>query len=513
MTHSGSFRKVAKGGALWSLGSFSGTFLQFLSGIVVIRMLERSQFGLVSLGMTVVFMVSLLSLLGFKHAVPRFMGRYRAQGDQELVGQVAGTALACAVGMSVLFSAGLHSGSRFVALTFHKPELAVVLEVLALMVPAMVLTDTFTAVFQGTENVRPKVMFQDLAANLLRLLLLLLLVALGVFGLHALLWVYVTSVWVALAIYLLYSIRALAGVLHLQLNWAVAKELLWFSFPLLGTSLISRLMPWAATLTLGYTASAVELARFSAPMRLAEIVAVPLFGMMFLYLPVVSRMAERGKTREVQELYCNTTKWAFFVALPFLLYFFVDAEFVVTWLFGDAYRDSAEILMVMVVSVAIPTFVGPTGSTLVAFGATRTQFIAAMLGTSVAVALCLLLVPKYGAMGAAVGIAIARLVSTGYNSVVLFRRFQIHSLVPMYLKPVLLSVGGAVAAGLILRASPVANPFVHLLVFLGIALFTLCTPIFTRTLTKVDLELLGSLERRTLGQPRITQYIARWVGT
>ncbi len=75
-------RKVAKGGVLFSVGSFGSTLLHFVTGIIVIRMITRSDYGLIALGTTVVTMLSLLSMLGFKTAVPRFLAKYRAQGEK-----------------------------------------------------------------------------------------------------------------------------------------------------------------------------------------------------------------------------------------------------------------------------------------------------------------------------------------------------------------------------------------------------------------------------------------------
>jgi O-antigen/teichoic acid export membrane protein len=505
-----SLRKVAKGGALFTGGSLGATALHFVTGITIIRLVERSEYGLIALGTTTVAILSVLSMLGFKTAVPRFLAQHRATGDTKVADEVAGTALACAVGLSGLFALLLHAQAPLVALAFHESVMGAVFEVLALMLPAMVLIETFSAIFQGLENARAKVMFQDMALNVLRLALLVP-VALAGLGFQEVLWVYVASAWITLVMYLIYAVRALRGVVRPRLSWAVAKELLWFSFPLLGVSIMANVVAWTATLTLGYLQPAEELGRFSAPMRLAAIISVPLAGMNFLFLPVVSKLVARGAVQEVQELYRSTTKWAFLATLPLLMYLVADAEFVVTFLFGPAYHDAANVLRILVLGFAINAFTGPNGATLVAFGDTRSQFVLAMLAAVAAVLLCLLLVPGYGALGAALGMAIAKSIAHGLASVVLFRKFSIHPITSAYLKPVLLVTAVSLATGVLLNQLGPVHPLLHLLVLLGIAALTLWAPMLTRTLSHSDLDLIGSIERRIRGKTGLTEKLSKWV--
>ena len=510
MTQSGSFRKVAKGGAVFTVGLFSAKLLQFVTGVVVIRIVEPSEYGLISLGMTTVFMLSFLCMLGLRVATPRFLAKYRAQGDQGLMDQVAGTALTCSLAISLLFAVLLHGEARLAALAFHKPEMEKVFELLAMMLPAVVVIYTVTAIFQGVENARAKLMFEDLGWNLLRLAMLMY-VALAGLGYHEVLWTYVVSVWLALALYLGYAVRALRGVLRPRLSFAVAKDLLWFSLPLLATGIMSNLTTWSGTLTLGYFQPSSEVGLFNAPMRLAFMVPAPVHGIVTFYLPVATRFAVRSAMEEIHELYESSTKWAFFFTLPFLLYFVIDAEFVVTFLFGAAYGESADVLRVLLAGVAMQSFLGPNAATLVAFGYLRTQFVATILAGSVAVALCLLLVPQYGAMGAAIGAAGAHWVSGVIISVSLYRRYRIHPLVSSQVKPALFAVACSTGVGMILQGAHFGSPLAHLLLFFGIAAISIAAPLITRTLSRADLELIGSVERRIRGRSTITDRMGRWV--
>jgi O-antigen/teichoic acid export membrane protein len=510
MTDGGSFRKVVKGSALFTGGVLGARVLQFATAIIVIRLLEVSEYGLLTLGTTTVAMLTVVSMLGLKTAVPRFMAKYRGQRDRRVADQVAGTALACAGVLSGLFALLLYSQAPLVARMFDKPVMASVFEVMALMLPGAVLTETFAAIFRGMENARAKVVFKDLVPNLSRLALLVP-VALAGLGFQEVLWVYVCAAWVTVAISVIHMARTVRGVLHPRLSWVLVKELVWFSLPLLGLSIMENVIRWAATLSLGYLQPAAELGRFTAPLRLAAFLQMPLFGMDFLFLPVISKLAAQGMVLEVKQLFRITTKWSFLATLPLLMYFVVDAEFVVTFVFGAAYHESANVLRILAVGFAVNAFTGPNASVLVAFGDTRTQFVLSMLSAAAAVMLCLLLVPRYGALGAAVGTGTATSITNVLIGFVLFRKFRIHPLTSEYVKPVLLVVAGALAAGMFLQELHTANPLVHLSLLLGIVALTLSSPLLTGTLSYADLDLIGSVERRIRGTSGVTERLRKWV--
>ena len=65
-----SLKSVARGGALVSAGTLSATILQFIIGIVVIRLIVRDEFGLISLAYIMVNVLVTLASLGFGSGAP-----------------------------------------------------------------------------------------------------------------------------------------------------------------------------------------------------------------------------------------------------------------------------------------------------------------------------------------------------------------------------------------------------------------------------------------------------------
>jgi O-antigen/teichoic acid export membrane protein len=134
-----------------------------------------------------------------------------------------------------------------------------------------------------------------------------------------------------------------------------------------------------------------------------------------------------------------------------------------------------------------------------------------VLAASAAVVLCLLLVPHYGALGAALGTAISKFTSNVLIAFVLFRKFRVHPVTSAYVKPVLLVVAGSLAAGVLFHTVHLQNAVLHMTLFLWIVVLTLASPLLTHTLSHSDLNLIGSIERRIRGKTRVTEKLRKWL--
>jgi O-antigen/teichoic acid export membrane protein len=501
---SNALKRIALGSAFFSFGAFGANVAQFFIGIIIIRAIDQQEYGLLSLGTIIVSLLVTLAVLGLYSGVPRTLARCRQQGPAA-TGAVAGSAL-----FLTLLTAGLLTGlvlwqSAAAARFFNKPGLTPVLTVLALLIPPLALLRVLTAVFRGLENIRPKVVFQDFTLYLSRLLFLLPVVAWGL-GVQGVAWVYVASAWLACAGCVLYAGRGAFRGMGVRVDWPVSRELIFFSLPLLGVGIMDNLMGWTGTLALGYFQQSAQVALYSAPFRLAVFIPFPLGAVVYLYLPIATRLLKdgAGAGTKFRELYVSTTKWAFFFSLPLILWLAVDAEFVVTTLFGAEYRASAGVLRILVLGFSCHAFLGPNGTALTAAGNTRAVFRSSLLAGATVILLSVILVPRYSAAGAAAAMAASRLVSNGFLSYALYRSTGTHPFRAPYLTP----VAAALAGGLLLLAGAggiaEAPLFAHLLAFVACGLIVVAAFFLTRSLTGTDLEVLGSIERRLTGAEWVT---------
>ncbi len=503
MSASALFKKVAHGGILFTAGILGSNALQFVSGLLVIWLVTTAEYGFISLAYVLINLMATIAGLGFISGLPRFMAAEKNGLQNPRVTAAVSSAVLLGLIVGTTLSALMYTSAPFLSYAFGKDELADILKLFSLLVVPLSTLRILSAVFRGLGNTKAKVLFVDLALSASRLALIWLVLVVGA-GFESVLLAYIASAWLAVLMFTLYTVRTLRSVLRPRIDWGVAKELLFFSLPLLGVGLAANVMGWSGTLVLGAFSSTDEVAFFNVPMRVVFLIQLPLVAVSYLYLPVVTDLIANGGQDKLREMYAITTKWAFLLTLPLLLYLFLDTEFIIGLLFGERYRGIEWVLRILVIGYSLNTLVGPNGTTLMSAGSNSTVFTGVLLAAGGAVALCLLLVPQYGAMGAALGTALAQFVSNGYLSIMLYIKMGIKPFSIAYLKPVILTIILSVATAFYVGIEDQASWIWHALFFFLLVVFSLTSPITTMAMTDVDVELLAGVERRFLKSTRFS---------
>jgi O-antigen/teichoic acid export membrane protein len=128
---------------------------------------------------------------------------------------------------------------------------------------------------------------------------------------------------------------------------------------------------------------------------------------------VQPRLAERlavGDVAGVRTLYQQATAWQMLAAWPLHLLVAANAP-VYLGLFGPAYRDGARVVWVLAAAMLVATGCGMVDMVLAMGGRTRWNLGNVLAALATMVVLDLVLVPRHGAFGAALGLAAAVLVN------------------------------------------------------------------------------------------------------
>ena len=501
------FKKVLRGGFLFSSGILGANLIQFVSGILVIRMVEPAEYGLISLAYVFINVLAILATLGLNLGLPRFMASQTGESKEHRISAAIGSTFLLGVMTSSILSIFLYLSVGNLSSMFDKPALTGVLRLFTLLIVPLVTLNILSAVFQGQENPKPKVWFVDLLQNFARLVLLFLILLLGA-EFEAVLWAYIVATWLAALVFVKFSIKVFKASFLLSFDRNILKELVVFSLPLLGVALTVNAMGWTGTFVLGSLSSAEEVAFFNVPMRLVNLIPLPLVAMGYLYLPLATGLITENQHGELAKIYSSTSKWAFLLTLPLVIYFILDAEFLVTTLFGEEYREVGTILRILAIGYSVNTFVGPNGITLMSSGNSWTVFIGTLLATLGTLIMSSLLVPYYGAKGAALGTTMAFLISNTFLSVMVYRQLKIQPFSINYLKPVLVTIIVTVFVGLMFNIESQPGWIWHVVYFVFVAMLAIVSPLLTMAMTKTDVDILASVEQRFLRKKRLSNYMA-----
>ncbi len=158
------------------------------------------------------------------------------------------------------------------------------------------------------------------------------------------------------------------------------------------------------TVVIAAIRSAAAAAPFAAALKLQSALQSLTFPIYLLFMPMVSELWGAGQRAEVGRRFVLATRIAAQVTLPaaFALALFAE-DITHFWLGADAPGVTAEIIAVLVASQALTLSVSPAERTLIGIGRVRVIAAIAVVEGISNLALSIVLVSEYGAIGAAFG--------------------------------------------------------------------------------------------------------------
>ena len=400
-----------RGAMLLLLGRLLSLVVNFVTQVLIVRYLTKEDFGAFAYALSVVAVLQAFSLFGFDRAITRFVPIYeerreygKAFGTVVLAaGSVAG--LGAALVLLVLGLQGVLEG------TLIEDEQAIsVLLILIVLAPIQALDALLVGLFAVFSKPRAIFFRRHVVAPGLRLavVLLLILVGSGVVFLSA---GYVLAGALGVAIYVGVRLRTMRQEGRLERFRAAAmqvpaREILLLTVPLLTTDLVYSFMNSSDAILLGYFRDTAEVGELRVVQPAAKLNELVIFSFTLLFIPLAARFFAQDDRRSVGDLYWQTAAWVAVMSFPIFAVTFALAEPLTTLVYGGQYRDSATYLSLLALGYYVQAALGFNGTTLMVFGKVRLIFAVNLAAVLVNIVLNLILIPIYGALGAAIGTAV-----------------------------------------------------------------------------------------------------------
>lgn len=391
---------AAKGGGIAFVGNLFVYIFRFGFGLVLARFLGAESLGIYSLALMVTDIVGALALLGLSTGMVRYIPIGINRKDESHVwGTIqAGLTIPGLLSLILAAAAFLLAGPLSIRV-YHEPSLAPVLRVASLGIPLLALTDMLAAVTQGFKRMEYKVYTQDLALNLSKLVLsvVFIVVGLGVVGAVA---AHVVSLAIAAAM-LLYFVHRL---FPLNRPWRAARrntrEILRFSVPVYMSNLLGQFSGSTETLILGLFGVMSRVGIYSAALRLSGIGSAFHHSIQRIAMPMISDLYARGKLDQLQRVYRTTTKWGMTFNLPIFMVAAIFAKPLLA-VFGTEFVAGSAGLIILAFSTLFNASTGVCGSVVTMTGRSKLTLINSIVYVVTNLALDLLLIPRWGIVGAA----------------------------------------------------------------------------------------------------------------
>ena len=436
-----SLQKIAKGTGIIFTGTIISLLLGFIGTIIIVRYLTTAEYGLFSLALTVIALIAGISILGIDLGATRYIAYFKGKEDNKKISGVIGSSFQITIIASVLFSIFVFLSSEYISMAIlHNNNLSTILKILSVTIPFSILSNTVVSIFRGFGVVKVRVYFIDVLMPILKTSFFIAVVFLGL-SFIGFIYAYLSVVVITSAVLVVYMAKRLPAFIKKEGNSTpMRKELLYFSLPLFGQSLLGIIISSTDKLMLGYFKTPEVVGLYSVAFSLANFIPIFLMSLVFIYIPILSQLYAKNLLDEIKRTYAVLTKWIFSTALFIFLIMFLFPDVVLNILFGARYMQAGIALQILALGFFTSSFLGPNGTTLLVMGKTKLLIVNTLIRAIINVFLNFLLIPPMGITGATIASAIALTTDNILASAELYLVAKIHPFTRNYLKPVIISI-------------------------------------------------------------------------
>jgi O-antigen/teichoic acid export membrane protein len=394
----------AGGGSLNLAGSLFSHGSLLLISLFLARLLGSGGVGVYWQAYAVLAVLELFALGGLGAAMTRFVAVYRSEEDPGRVRGMIRLGLAVTSVMSVVVAIVVAIVAPWLASdVFSDARLETPLRIVALTLPPLAFQDAALGATRGYKTMKPFALVGMVLEPGLRTVATVILVLLGTGVEGAIGALFVSNAIAALAAAV--ALRRLMGTTRARAEYR-PRELFSFSlFSWLG-ALASTGLIWADTLLLGIFLPSSQVGVYNIATRLvglASFVMAPING---AFAPRIADLYHRNLTETLQRTYAVATSWIVRLSLPvFIALVLFSSDFLE--LFGPAYPVAASVTTILCVGKFFDAATGPCAMMLSMSGRPGLNMADNIIVLILNVVLNLLLIPKYGITGSAVGWAIS----------------------------------------------------------------------------------------------------------
>jgi O-antigen/teichoic acid export membrane protein len=397
-------RNQIRGSSLFLVGNVFSLAITFLPHLALVRYLTPEAFGHLAYALSLVA-VGKTYALGFNEAMSRFVPIYHAKRETaKALGSILvvfATTLLISGLIIVTFAAA--SGPILALLTKGR-EPAGLLLILMFLVPLETTDLLIMNLFACFARAREIFWGRFVISPVLRVIVITVVV-LRHSELPFLAYGYLLAELITVVVFsplIVDELRRQKLLLKLSGVSLQAREIFSFSVPLMASNVIGTIGSSIPVLLLGYFHPMSTVADYRVVLPAAALCGMIHGNFMPLYLPSASRLFAKGDTAGINNLFWETSLWMSVLAFPIFLTTACFARPLTIFLYGARYAPSAPILAVLSLGYFINVIFAFNGVTLKVLGKIRLMVILNIVTPVIIVVFNLLLIPRYGAVGAAV---------------------------------------------------------------------------------------------------------------
>ncbi|HET6625235.1 MAG TPA: flippase [Nocardioidaceae bacterium] len=388
---------LARGTSLNLFGSLCSKGVTFVIALVLIAMLGKVGMGRYAQAFAVLTILELVALLPFGSGLVRMVAVHKDEAEA-----VRGT-IRAGVAMTVLTSAIL-AGALFLGAPWlaHRGlqdgGLVEPLRLVALTLVPLSVADALLHATMGFQRMRANAVVKLVAEPVVRLVAITVLVAAGlgiagaVIGLLVSCSVQAVLAWVAL--------RRLAGRWYAGPARHELGPLCAFSLPTGLGGFMSMGLAWADSLIIGAFRSSGDVGVYQIATRIVMLATFVIPAVSMAFSPRIAMLTHRGDHESLYKAYMGVTTWTLRLSMPAFVVLALFANDLLR-VFGPEFAAASGVTLVLLVGAICNAWTGPGMQMLTMSGHPVWGAVNNGLGLTLNIALNLVLIPRFGIVGAA----------------------------------------------------------------------------------------------------------------
>ena len=420
----GDLLSIAKGSAVIFFGIVIERSLGLFGHLLLVRSLSPSGFGELSIAFSFVTIVSSFTLLGLPAGVTRMMSMREKNGSKT---QIIHSGIFVSMVVSIVVVGCIYAYLPTVSSLVGEDSLSSLLPIFLLYLLILPISRISVASLRGFKQAPSAILADNIGGTALRIMLFSLFLLVGEPYLGGIIYWVATPIFVSMiAIYFLSDLipirKTISGLPRIE----DTSDLVSFSWPLAFDAGFMMLMINLDIILISYYLESQFAGWYKSIQPLTQILIISLNAVGFMYMPVITEQFSKDKYNLMGKFYSISTKWIVFPIFPVFLVFVLYPDSIITILYSPEYLPASTAMVILFLGTFFRVLVGLNGDTIKAIGRTRVDLISSGLGVLVNVVLNLVLIPRFGIVGAAAATSIGFVVFNSFEVWIIYKSINAH---------------------------------------------------------------------------------------
>ncbi|MCB0383234.1 MAG: oligosaccharide flippase family protein [Psychroserpens sp.] len=376
--------------------------------LFITRFYGAEQWGLYSLGFTVLSIAVVVPVFGFDNALIRLIADLNQKSNKTNVVGVLLKASLVTVILSLVVILSIDYFSEFITNSILRQKgFEPFLLLVRIAVLPMALLILMSVVFQSYKRIIQFMLFKSVLLSCLFFVLLCVFyffeINVKIFEIY--IYAIIGSFSIAL-IALVFFVRSKHMTINTIDKTFSFKEIIYLSFPMMLSSSFALLMGWTDILMLSYFKAPKDIGIYSSALKLASITLIVLASVNSISSPKFAEFFSKKDFIGLKDVVQKSTKIMFITSAPILLVFMIFPK-TILGIFGSEFVSGYIVLILLCIARFVNSISGSVGHLMQMTNNQNTYQFVIIIAFIINLILNILLIPTYGINGAALSSAIA----------------------------------------------------------------------------------------------------------